>query len=76
MKKVISLFPHLNELYFELWPPWCKGDRKIPDDIKMAHVKDWKLACPELRSVSFIDGSALLIRKSGSVEWSPFPLMQ
>ena len=65
MKEIISLFPHLVELHFELWPPWYK-DGMIPEDIKMAHVKDWELACPELISVSFIDGSTL---QKGSGEW-------
>jgi hypothetical protein len=25
----------------------------------MVHVKDWELACPELNSVTFMDGSIL-----------------
>ena len=70
MKKITSLFPRLHRLYFELWPPrvWHKGDGKIPDDIKMAHVKDWKLASPGLSLVSFMDGSTFLVRRSGSIE--------
>ena len=67
MKKIISLFPHLDRLCFKLWPRH-KGDGKVPDDIKMAHARDWKLACPELSSVSYMDGSALLIRKNGSIK--------
>ena len=73
MKKIIALFPCLKELYFKLWPPWHKGDEEIPNDnnLKIAHVKDWKLACPRLTSVTFIDGLTLQIRK-GSTEWSSF----
>jgi hypothetical protein len=39
---------------------------KIPEDIKMAHLKDWELASSELLLVSFIDGS-ILQKVSG--EW-------
>jgi len=38
------------------------GDGDISGDVKRAHealVKDWELTCPELASVSFIDGSTL-----------------
>ena len=63
MKKTITLFRHLYVLYFKLWPTRHKGDGKIPDDIKMAYVEDWKFACSLLRLVSFIDGSRLLIER-------------
>ena len=66
MKKIVSLFPGLQYLIFDLWYPKRRRNGKIPDDIKMAHVKDWELRCPELISVSFIDG--LTLRK-GSGEW-------
>ena len=56
MKKIISLFPDLLDLSFDLWASRHNGDGKIPEDIKRAHVKDWELACPGLISVSFIDG--------------------
>ena len=50
----------------------------VSDDVLRTHevlVKDWELVCPELVSVSFIDGSRL--EKSGAEsEWfqSPFVL--
>jgi len=65
MKKILSLFPSLRYLIFELWYP-RRRNGKIPEDIKMAHVKDWEFACPELISVSFIDGST---HHRGSREW-------
>ena len=71
MKKIVSLFPELDELEFEFWfpGPLDNGD-VIPRDIKMALnlVKDWELeyACPKLISVSFIGG--LMLRKRSS-EW-------
>ena len=66
MKKIVSLFPDLRYLSFDLWYPRRRRNGKIPEDIKMAHVKDWELACPELNSVTFIDDSTL---QRGSVEW-------
>ena len=58
MRKVASLFPNLRFLVFNLWYPWPRTN-EIPEDIKIAQVKNWKLACPELISVTFIDGSTL-----------------
>jgi hypothetical protein len=59
-------------LKFVRWPfsVGCdNGDKNIPENIKMAHVKDWELACPGLRSVSFIDGS--MLQKMG-IHWGPY----
>jgi hypothetical protein len=69
IKKNIALFPYLEGLDFELWPSWRKGNGKIleiPEHIKMALVNDWEPICPNLTSVSFIDGSRIL---SALGEW-------
>ena len=53
-------------LGFFVWARYSE-DGKISEDIKMAYVKDWELACPKLRSVSFMDCSRLS-KRSG--EWT------
>jgi len=58
IKKIIFSFPYLRELRFSHWSGYSE-DGKISEDIKMAHVKDWELACPKLRTVSFMDCSKL-----------------
>ena len=71
IKKIISFFPNLSKLDFEVWPPLDIGDGNISGDIKRAHealAKDWELACPGLFSVSFIDGSTLEKDYGGSWE--------
>ena len=65
MKEIISLFPYLQELEFVLW---AGHERTIPEDIKMAYVKDWELACPILSTVVFTDGSTLQ-RQEGEKGW-------
>ena len=65
MRKFASLFPNLRYLMFDLWNFWRRRN-EIPEDIKIAQVKDWELACPELTSVTFIDGSTL---HNGSEGW-------
>jgi hypothetical protein len=62
IKKIISLFPCLNDLRFEPWTGYI-GNGDFPEDIEMVHkmafVKDWELACRKLNSVTFMDGSRL-----------------
>jgi hypothetical protein len=58
-------------LAFEIWAGH-NGDEDFREDItKMAHkmalVKDWELACPELNFVAFIDGS--IVERTGNI-WS------
>ena len=66
VKKIISLFPNLLELEFDLWPPWRNVDvGMVSEDFRMAQLKDWELACPKLSTVSFLD---LTLRKTGSSE--------
>ena len=72
VKKIISLFPNLSKLDFELWPPLDIGDGNISDGVMRAHevlAKDWVLACPELISVSFFDGSTIEKDGSWDSEW-------
>ena len=62
IKEIIPLFPSLSKLDIEVWPPLDIGNGNISGAVKRAHealVKDWELVCPELVSVSFIDGSTL-----------------
>jgi hypothetical protein len=54
-------------LNFVRWPSWDNEDINIPENIKMAYVKDWELACPGLSLVLFIDGSTL--RRGFKNEW-------
>ena len=73
VKKIISLFPNLSKLDFELWPPLDIGDGNISEGVMRAHevlAKDWVAACPELISVSFIDGSTLEKDGPWGSEWS------
>jgi len=58
MKEIISLFPYLQDLEFILW---AGPDGTVSEDInlKMAYVKDWKLACHGLSTVVFTDGSTV-----------------
>ena len=70
MKKIISLFPHLELLEFSLGPGYWYEDKELRKDIKIAHVKDWELVCPGLSSVIFMDGSTLE-KKSG--DWIEYP---
>jgi hypothetical protein len=59
-------------LDFEVWPPLDIGDGMISENVEKAHealAKDWVLACPELISVSFIDGSTLERGGSWESEW-------
>ena len=69
MKKIISLFPYLLDLDFGLWPSRRHNVKvgKIPEDFRMAQLKDWELACPKLSRVSFLDG--LILQKTRSSEW-------
>ena len=68
VKNFISLFPDLLDLDFDLWPPWYRVDvGKVPEDFRMAQLKDWEVTCPKLVSVSFLDG--LIYQKMGSSEW-------
>lgn len=69
MKKIVSRFPDLYELNFNLWPGRNRNGEIILEDIKMARVKDWELACPKLILVSFIDGSMLQKRGNWGNEW-------
>ena len=39
----------------------------IPENVKMSHTRAWEAACPELISVTFIDGSTLQKKEAG---WS------
>ena len=61
VKKIVPLFPNLRYLKFNHWYPKPRRNGKIPENIEMTrwHMKDWELACPELISVSFMDGSTL-----------------
>ena len=72
MKNIVSLFPDLEELDFELWSPSHNGHVN-PGDIKMGlkYVKDWELdhACPKLFSLSFIDGSKVYKGLIKENEW-------
>ena len=60
MKEVLSLFSSLGEVIFRLWHG-CNRNTvpDIPEDVKVAHAKIWRAACPELISVRFLDGSWL-----------------
>ena len=74
IKEIISLFPELSRLSFDVWPPSDIGDGDISGDVKRAHeaiAKDCVLACPKLISVLFIDGWMLQKDGSWESEWSP-----
>ena len=73
IKTLISLFPNLWGLEFEVWPRLGIRSGKISEDVKRAHealAKYWVLACPKLISVSFLDGSKLQKEGSWETEWS------
>ena len=58
MKKIVSLFPDLEDLGFKLWSPSFDEDL-IPGDTRMVLkcMIDWELqhACPKLSTLSFDD---------------------
>ncbi|KAF8800009.1 hypothetical protein BYT27DRAFT_7118759, partial [Phlegmacium glaucopus] len=71
MKKVLSCFADLSELTFRFWPGEdSNAGPNIPLDTTMAHVKEWEVASPELREVTFMDGTTL--QKSNEGEWVLF----
>lgn len=73
MKKFLSFFFNLCQLFF-VQVEKSEGvaslsGQRLPEGIKVAHAKEWKVVCPELRTVFFPDGSSLKLVQ-GEDEWA------
>jgi hypothetical protein len=60
MKEVLSFFSNLKILNVNLRRPGINSNNpipEVPEDVMVANVKEWKVACPQLTSVIITDGS-------------------
>ena len=70
--KLLALVTELSELNFYLWEgvDW-RHHGLISIEGKMAQAEEWTVACPEISSITFLDGVVLLRNNSDSV-WKVF----
>jgi len=69
LKQLLPFFSSLKGLIFDLWPvDDGKTEPKIPENVKLACVKEWEVLCPDLNVVKFMDGVTLQ-KRHNETDW-------